>query len=170
MSSASLFSSQHVIARFSVVVVGDTAVNTASPDISQVGAQVDNALGQPTNYKKKRSRQELGHQLWQPGLLRKRAASSWLHLGHTNTASSTKQSHMRNLEAEAWVEATTSTEYSSGAEHHQAASIAQSIRVEDQFRYMAGNAADKTTAIIIPLLLTLVASSTLDHITVLKCQ
>ena len=95
-------------------------------------------------------------------MLRKRAISSWLHLGHTNTASRTKQSHKRNLEAKAWAEATTSAEYSREAEHHQAASMTQSILVEDQFRFMAGNAADKTTTVIIPLLLTLVTSSALD--------
>ena len=74
-------------------------------------------------------------------MLRKRAASSWLHLGHTSTAGSTKQSYRRNLEAKAWAEATTSAEYSRGAEHHQAASMAQSIQdlVEDQFRFMAGS-------------------------------
>ena len=66
------------------------------------------------------------------------------------------------MEAKAWAEATTSAEYSRGAEHHQAASMAQSIQVEDQFRFMAGNAADKAAAVIIPLLLTLVTSSALD--------
>ena len=100
--------------------------------------------------------------MWQRRLLRKHAASSWLHLGHTNTAGNTKQSHRRNLEATAWAETITSVEYSRGAEHHQAVSLAQSIQVEDQFRFMAGNAAGKTAAIITPLLLTLVTSSALD--------
>ena len=144
------------------MAVADTAVKTTSPDTSQVGVSEDNALGQQTDYKKQKIKQKLRHQLWQRGLLRKRAASSWLHLGHTGTAGSTKQSYMRNLEAKTWAEATTSAEYSRGAEHHQAASMAQSIQVEDQFRFMAGNAADETAAVIIPLLLTLVTSSALD--------
>ena len=65
------------------MAVGDTAVKTTSPDTSQVGVSEDNALGQQTDYKKQKSKQKLRHQLWQRGLLRKRAASSWLHLGHT---------------------------------------------------------------------------------------
>ena len=40
--------------------------------------------------------------------------------------------------------------------------MAQSIQVEDRFKLMAGNGADKTTVVIIPLLLTLVTSSALD--------
>ena len=102
------------------------------------------------------------HQLWQRKLLRRQARTTWLHLGHASNKGHNQKSHNRNLEAKAWAEAVTSTNYSRATQHTQAATIARDIQTEDKFRFSAGRSADSTSAMIIPILLTLVTSSALD--------